>query len=78
VFSNLTPMWLSLFATRRRLWASIAICAALSAVVIGASALALAGHVSTRVRHDAPASIDPSALTRAVGDLPVEQADSPI
>jgi hypothetical protein len=73
-------MRLSLSAMRRqaRLCAVIAVYAALSAVVIGASALALAGHIHPRVRHDAPASIDPTALTRQAGDLPIDLADSPI
>jgi hypothetical protein len=45
-------MRLSLSAMRRqaRLWAMIAVYAALAAVVIGASALVLAGHIQPRVR----------------------------
>jgi hypothetical protein len=64
-------MRLSLSAMRRqaRVWAVIAVYAAMAAVVIGASALVLAGHIHPRVRDDAPAS------TRGAGGLPLMQTD---
>jgi hypothetical protein len=78
MYRKTTPVWLSLFAARKRarVQLSTTFYAIVLALLIGGKVLAaLASQIGNR--HDAPVSIDPSALTREAGDLPVERVDSP-